>query len=193
MASALSPVYSQDLRVKALEDEGVDEMGKADLRYHSLAENADSSFKNILKMERWQHSLEIRESSRQSREHEEPEPRGLVKREENGMKRHSSFEEEPPHPVSDKPEDYNKEAKYAFPRKSSMELFSPQPLCPPAEQKEFVTDIPLDKREVKGQAFEEKMEFEGIVTGMSLFRGRCLRINWHTIGEMWIIHDGHFN
>lgn len=173
MVSALSPVYSKDLHVNALEGEGADEMGKADLRCHSPVEDADPSLKNNLKMERWQHSVEMRDSNRQSREHEEAEPRGLVKREENGMKRHSSFEEEPPHPVPDKPEDYNKETKYAFPRKSSME-FSPQPLCLPAEQKEFVTDISQDKREVRGQSFEEKMEFEGIVTGVPLLRGKGL-------------------
>ncbi|XP_066484116.1 supervillin isoform X2 [Tiliqua scincoides] len=170
MVSALSPVYSKDLHVKAADGEGVDELGKADLKYHSSVENADSSLKNILKMERWQHSVEMRESNRQSREHEEAEPRGLVKCEANGMKRHSSFEEEPAHPVPDKPEDYNKETKYAFPRKSSMELFSPQPLCPPAEQKEFVTDISQDKWEVKGQSFEEKVEVEGIVTRVPLLR-----------------------
>ncbi|XP_053117279.1 supervillin isoform X27 [Hemicordylus capensis] len=164
MVSALSPVYSQDLHVKAAEDEHVGEADNADLRYCSPMENVDASLKNILKTELWQPSVEMRESSRQSREHEEAGPKGVLKREENGIKKHSSFEEEPPHPVSDKTEDYNKEAKYAFPRKSSRELFSPQPLYQPAEQKEFVTDILQDKREVKGQSLEEMMEFEGIGT-----------------------------
>ncbi|XP_062981266.1 supervillin isoform X2 [Elgaria multicarinata webbii] len=167
MVSALSPVYSKDLHVKAAENETINEIGKSDFRYHSLVENLDSSLKNILKMERWQPSVEMQESNQHSREIEEAEPKGFVKREENGIKKHSSFEEEPPHPVSDKTEDYNKEIKYAFPRKSSMELFSPQPLCEPAEQKELVTDILQHKREVKGQSFEDMMEFEGIAARLT--------------------------
>ncbi|XP_061442436.1 supervillin isoform X5 [Rhineura floridana] len=168
MVSALSPVYSKDLRVKAAEDEVVNEIGKTDLRCHSSADSADTSLKNILKTERWQPLVELRESNWPSREPEEAEPQGFIKREENGMRKPSSFEEEPPHPVPDKTEDYNKETKYAFPRKSSMELFSPHPLCQPPEQKEFLSDILKDKREVKGRSFEEKMECEGIVTRSTL-------------------------
>uniref|UniRef100_A0A670J438 Supervillin n=1 Tax=Podarcis muralis TaxID=64176 RepID=A0A670J438_PODMU len=163
MVSALSPVYSKDLHVKPAEDEVVNEIGKPDFRYHSPAENADTSLKNALKTELWQPSVELRESNWQPREPEETEPRGFVKREENAMRKRSSFEEEPPLPVPDKTEDYNKEMKYAFPRKSSMELFSPQPLCQPAEQKEFASDTLKNKREVKGQSSEETMEYEGIV------------------------------
>uniref|UniRef100_A0A670J3H2 Supervillin n=1 Tax=Podarcis muralis TaxID=64176 RepID=A0A670J3H2_PODMU len=170
MVSALSPVYSKDLHVKPAEDEVVNEIGKPDFRYHSPAENADTSLKNALKTELWQPSVELRESNWQPREPEETEPRGFVKREENAMRKRSSFEEEPPLPVPDKTEDYNKEMKYAFPRKSSMELFSPQPLCQPAEQKEFASDTLKNKREVKGQSSEETMEYEGIVARSTLQR-----------------------
>ncbi|XP_067326448.1 supervillin isoform X2 [Anolis sagrei] len=161
MVSALSPVYSKDLHVKAAEDDPASEITKPDFRHHSLVDNVDTSLKNILKTELWQPSVEVRENKRQSRECEEAEPRGFVKREENGLKKHSSFKEEPPHPVSDKTEDYNKEIKYAFPRKSSMELFSPQPHSEPAEQKELVSNILQEKREAKGQLFEDVMECEG--------------------------------
>ncbi|XP_078234702.1 supervillin isoform X4 [Pogona vitticeps] len=170
MVSALSPIYSKDLHLKAAGDETVSEINKPDFRYHSSVECVDPSLKNILKTELWRPSVEMRESKLQSREHEEAEPKGFVKREENGIKKHSSFEEEPPHPVSDKTEDYNKEIKYAFPRKSSMELFSPQSLCEPAEQKESVTSILHEKREVKGQPFEDRMEFEGVMARSTLQR-----------------------
>lgn len=181
MVSALSPVYSKDLHVKPAEDEVVNEIGKPDFRYHSPAENADTSLKNTLKTELWQPSVELRESNWQPREPEETEPRGFVKREENAMRKRSSFEEEPPLPVPDKTEDYNKEMKYAFPRKSSMELFSPQPLCQPAEQKEFASDTLKNKREVKGQSSEETMEYEGIVARSTLQRGKCLSVGCHPI------------
>nr|XP_008110577.1 PREDICTED: supervillin isoform X26 [Anolis carolinensis] len=170
MVSALSPVYSKDLHVKAAEEEPASEIAKPDFRHHSLVDNVDTSLKNILKTELWQPSVEVRESKRQSRECEEAEPKGFVKREENGLKKHSSFKEEPPHPVSDKTEDYNKEIKYAFPRKSSMELFSPQPHSEPAEQKELVSNILQEKREAKGQLFEDVMECEG--TGARLTQQR---------------------
>ncbi|KAJ7322212.1 hypothetical protein JRQ81_018499 [Phrynocephalus forsythii] len=170
MVSALSPIYSKDLYLKAAGDEMVSEVNKPDFRYHSSVESANSALKNILKTELWQPSVEMRESKWQSREQEEADPKGLVKREENGFKKHSSFEEEPPHPVSDKTEDYNKEIKYAFPSKSSTELFSPQSLCEPAEQKESVTSILHEKREVKGQPFEDRMEFEGVMTRSTLQR-----------------------
>ncbi|XP_077159927.1 supervillin isoform X4 [Paroedura picta] len=165
-----SSVYTKDQHVKAVEEESTGKMKPANLRYQSPVENVDSSLKNILKTEQWQTSVAARESSRQSKEREEAEPKGFVEREENGMKAHSSFEEELPHPVSNKTADYNKEMKYAFPRKSSMELFSPQPLCQPAEQKEFVADILQGKQEVRGQSFEETMELEGLVTRPALLR-----------------------
>uniref|UniRef100_A0A8D2LVU1 Supervillin n=1 Tax=Varanus komodoensis TaxID=61221 RepID=A0A8D2LVU1_VARKO len=155
MVNALSPVYSKDVHVKAAEDKTGSEVGKSESRYHSLVENADTPFKHILKTEWRRPSVEMRDSDQHSREAEEAEPKGFAQREGNGIKKHSSFEEEHPHPVFDKTEDYSKEIKYAFPRKSSMELFSTQPLCDLAEQKEFVTSILQDKREVKGQSFED--------------------------------------
>uniref|UniRef100_A0A8D2Q8W4 Supervillin n=1 Tax=Varanus komodoensis TaxID=61221 RepID=A0A8D2Q8W4_VARKO len=164
MVNALSPVYSKDVHVKAAEDKTGSEVGKSESRYHSLVENADTPFKHILKTEWRRPSVEMRDSDQHSREAEEAEPKGFAQREGNGIKKHSSFEEEHPHPVFDKTEDYSKEIKYAFPRKSSMELFSTQPLCDLAEQKEFVTSILQDKREVKGQSFEDTVEFEGIMT-----------------------------
>lgn len=150
------------------------EVNQADLRYQSPVENVDISLKNIQKTEQWQASVAVKESSCQSKEREEAEPKGFVEREENGMKAYSSFEEELPHPASNKAEDCNKETKYAFPRKSSMELFSPQPLCQPAEQKEFVADILQGKQEVRGQSFEETMELEGVMTRSTLLRGKQL-------------------
>nr|XP_056713210.1 supervillin [Euleptes europaea] len=170
MISPWSSVYTKDLHVKAAEEETASEMNQANLRYHSPADNVDASLKNILKAEQWQPSVTVRESNRQPREREEAQPMGFVEYEENGMKTHSSFEEELPHPAFNKTEDCNKETKYAFPRKSSMELFSPQPLCQPAEQKEFVADILQGKQEVKGQSFEEMMELEGVMTRSSLQR-----------------------
>ncbi|XP_063159541.1 supervillin isoform X8 [Candoia aspera] len=159
MASALPPVYSKDLYVKAAEDQMV---SKSDSRYHSSVEKMDLPLKNTLKTELWQPSVEVRESNQQLRVHEETEPKEFVKWEMNGIRKHSSFEEEPPHPVPDKTVDYNKEIKYAFPRKNSMELRSPQSLCECTEEK--VTDILPEKQGVKGQSFEEIMECEGIAT-----------------------------
>uniref|UniRef100_A0A8D2LU55 Supervillin n=1 Tax=Varanus komodoensis TaxID=61221 RepID=A0A8D2LU55_VARKO len=144
MVNALSPVYSKDVHVKAAEDKTGSEVGKSESRYHSLVENADTPFKHILKTEWRRPSVEMRDSDQHSREAEEAEPKGFAQREGNGIKKHSSFEEEHPHPVFDKTEDYSKEIKYAFPRKSSMELFSTQPLCDLAEQKEFVTRLILN-------------------------------------------------
>ncbi|XP_042327221.1 supervillin isoform X9 [Sceloporus undulatus] len=177
MVSALSPVYSKDLHVKAAEDEAVSEISIPDFRRHSLVDNVNISLQNIPKTELWQPTVEVRESKRQSRECEEAEPKGFVKREENCIKKHSSFKEEPPHPVSDKTEDYNKEIKYAFPRKSSMELFSPQPLSEPAEQKESVSNVLQDKWEVKGQFFEDVMECEGIMTSLTQQREHDVAIS----------------
>uniref|UniRef100_A0A8D2LTF0 Supervillin n=1 Tax=Varanus komodoensis TaxID=61221 RepID=A0A8D2LTF0_VARKO len=177
MVNALSPVYSKDVHVKAAEDKTGSEVGKSESRYHSLVENADTPFKHILKTEWRRPSVEMRDSDQHSREAEEAEPKGFAQREGNGIKKHSSFEEEHPHPVFDKTEDYSKEIKYAFPRKSSMELFSTQPLCDLAEQKEFVTSILQDKREVKGQSFEDTVEFEGIMTRRTPQRGLILNFS----------------
>lgn len=162
--------------MKAMEEGAASEVNQANLRCQSPVDNVDTLLKNIPKTEQWQASVAVRESSRPSKEREEAEPKGFVEREENGMKAHSSFEEELPHPASNETEDYNKEAKYAFPRKSSMELFSPQPLCQPAEQKEFVADILQGKQEVRGQSFEETMELEGVPS--TLLRGKQLHGSW---------------
>ncbi|XP_048366505.1 supervillin isoform X3 [Sphaerodactylus townsendi] len=170
MIAPWSSVFTKDLHVKAAEEETASEANQANLRYQSPVENVDALLKNTLKTEQWQPSVAVRESSRQSREREEAQLEGFVKHEENGMKTHSSFEEELLHPAPNKTEDYNKEAKYAFPRKSSMELFSPQPLCQPAEQKEFIADILQGKQEVKGQSFEETMELEEGMTRPTLLR-----------------------
>ncbi|KAM6449258.1 supervillin isoform 6-T6 [Liasis olivaceus] len=165
MVSALLPAYSKDLHVKAAEDQMV---SKSDFRYHSSVENTDLSLKNTLKTELWQPSVEVRESNQQWREHEETKPKEFVKWEVNGIRKHSSFEEEPPHPVPDKTVDYNKEIKYAFPRKNSMELLGPQSLCEHTEEK--VTDILPEKQGVKGQSFEDMMECEGIATDSTLLK-----------------------
>ncbi|XP_015263604.1 PREDICTED: supervillin isoform X3 [Gekko japonicus] len=170
MTPPWSSVHTKDLHVKVVEEETASEANQANLRYQSPVENVDTSLKILLKTEQWQASMAVRENSCQSKEREEAEPKGFVEREENGMKAHGSFEEELPHPASNKTEDYNKETKYAFPRKSSMELFSPQPLCQPAEQKEFVADILQGKQEVRGQPFEETMELEGVMTRSTLLR-----------------------
>ncbi|XP_039200070.1 supervillin isoform X22 [Crotalus tigris] len=163
MVSALSPLFSKDLHLKAAEDPMV---GKSDFKCHSSMESMDLSLKNTLKTELWQPSLEIRENNQQLRDHEEAEPKEFAKWEMNGVRKHSSFEEEPPHPVPDKTVDYNKEIKYAFPRKNSMELLSPHSLCERTEEK--VTDILPEKQGVKGQSFEEMMEYEGIAMDSTL-------------------------
>ncbi|KAM3822665.1 supervillin isoform 12-T13 [Vipera latastei] len=163
MVSALSPLFSKDLHLKAAEDPMV---GKSDFKYHSSVESMDLSLKNTLKTELWQPSLEIRENNQQLRELEEAEPKEFAKWEMNGVRKHSSFEEKPPHPVPDKTVDYNKEIKYAFPRKNSMELLSPHSLCEHTEEK--VTDILPEKQGVKGQSFEEMMECEGIARDSTL-------------------------
>ncbi|XP_054846828.1 supervillin isoform X4 [Eublepharis macularius] len=164
MISPWSSIYTKDLRAKAAEEETASRMNQAGVRYQSAVENVDTSLKDVLETERWQPSVAVRESSCQLREREKAEPMGFVEREESGVKTHSSFEEELPHPASNQTEDYNKETKYAFPQKSRMELFSPQPLCQPAEQKEVVANILQGKQEVKGQSFEETMELEGVMT-----------------------------
>ncbi|KAL8165000.1 UNVERIFIED_CONTAM: hypothetical protein K2H54_023886 [Gekko kuhli] len=170
MTPPWSSVHTKDLHVKVVEEETASEANPANLRCQSPVENMDTSLKILLKTEQWQASMAVRENSCQSKERGEAEPKGFIEREENGMKAHGSFEEELPHPASNKTEGYNKEARYAFPRKSSMELFSPQPLCQPAEQKEFVADILQGKQGVRGQPFEETMELEGIMTRSTLLR-----------------------
>ncbi|XP_034258391.1 supervillin isoform X8 [Pantherophis guttatus] len=165
MISALSPLFSKDLHVKAAEDPMV---RKPDFKYHPSVESMDLSLKNTPKTELWQPSLEIRENNQQLRDHEEAEPKEFAKWEMNGVRKHSSFEEEPPHPLPDNTVDDNKEMKYAFPRKNSMELLSLQSLCQRTEEK--VIDILPAKQGVKGQSFEELMECEGIAMDSTLRR-----------------------
>uniref|UniRef100_A0A8C5RSE1 Gelsolin-like domain-containing protein n=1 Tax=Laticauda laticaudata TaxID=8630 RepID=A0A8C5RSE1_LATLA len=166
MVSALSPLFSKDLHVKATEDPTV---SNRDFKYYPSVESMDLSLRNTPKRELWQPSLEIRENNQQLRDHEEAEAKEFAKWEMNGVRKFS-FEEEPSHPLPDKTVDYNKELKYAFPRKSSMELLSPQPLCQHIEEK--VIDILPEKQGVKGQSFEELMECEGIVMDSALRRGK---------------------
>ncbi|TFK11960.1 Supervillin [Platysternon megacephalum] len=172
MASVISPKYAGDLRAKSTVDESVSATSKPDLRVHSSVENADTPAKGILKSEHWQPSVEVMESKRASREHEEGETNRFLAYEDNDVKKYSSFEEVTTHPVLSKTEDYHKETKYTFPRKSSMELFTQQGLLQPAEQKEFVSDIVLQgKQEVKeGQFLEEKMELQSVLKSKTLLR-----------------------
>ncbi|XP_026527971.1 supervillin isoform X2 [Notechis scutatus] len=164
MVSALSPLFSKDLHVKATEDPMV---SNRDFKYQPSVESMDLSLRNTPKTELWQPSLEIRENNQQLRGHEEAESKEFAKWEMNGVRKFS-FEEEPSHPLPDKTVDYNKEMKYAFPRKSSMELLSRQPLCQRTEEK--VIDILPEKQGVKGQSFEELMECEEIAMDSALRR-----------------------
>uniref|UniRef100_A0A8C3HRS2 Supervillin n=1 Tax=Chrysemys picta bellii TaxID=8478 RepID=A0A8C3HRS2_CHRPI len=172
MASVISPMYAGDLRAKSTVDESVSATSKPDLRVHSSVENADTPVKGILKSEHWQPSVEVMESKRASREHEEGEANRFLAYEDNDVKKYSSFEEVTTHPVLSKTEDYHKETKYTFPRKSSMELFTQQGLLQLAEQKEFVSDTVLQgKQEVKeGLFLEEKMELESVLKSKTLLR-----------------------
>uniref|UniRef100_A0A8C0FY95 Supervillin n=1 Tax=Chelonoidis abingdonii TaxID=106734 RepID=A0A8C0FY95_CHEAB len=173
MASVISPMYAGELHVKSTVGESVSATSKPDLRIHSSVENADTSVKGILKSEHWQPSVEVMESKRASREHEERETNRYLSYEDNNVKKYSSFEEVTTHPVLSKTEDYHKETKYTFPRKNSMELFTQQGLLQPAEQKEFVSDtVLLGKQEVKeGLFLEEKMELESVLKSKTLLRG----------------------
>lgn len=70
MASALSPSYAGDLHTKPASDGSVSAATRADLRFHSSAENSDSSGKRTQKSEEWQPSMEVLESKRASKKHE---------------------------------------------------------------------------------------------------------------------------
>ncbi|XP_010119583.1 PREDICTED: supervillin-like, partial [Chlamydotis macqueenii] len=140
MASALSPLYAGDLHTKTASDGSVSAATRADLRFHSSAENLDSSGKRTQKSEQWQPSVEALESKRPSKKHEEERKR-LLAHEDNEITKYSSFEEETTHPVPEKPGDYHKETTYSFLRKGSMELFSSQALFQPLEQKEITTSM----------------------------------------------------
>ncbi|XP_064492698.1 supervillin isoform X14 [Pseudopipra pipra] len=158
MASALAPLFAGDLHMKPASDASMSAAARADLRFHSSAENLDSSGKRTQKSEQWQPSVEALESRRASKKHEEERKRFLA-HEANEITKYSSFEEETTHPVPEKTGDCHKETTYSFLRKGSLELFSSQGLFQPLEQKEMQS-----KWEVKeGQSFEEKMDFESVM------------------------------
>uniref|UniRef100_A0A672V831 Supervillin n=1 Tax=Strigops habroptila TaxID=2489341 RepID=A0A672V831_STRHB len=162
MASALSPSYAGDLHTKPASDGSVSAATRADLRFHSSAENSDSSGKRTQKSEEWQPSMEVLESKRASKKHEEERKRFLA-HEANEITKYSSFEEETTHPVPEKTGDYHKETPYSFLRKGSLELFSSQALFQPLEQKEMDTGM-QGKWEVKeGRSFEENMDLESVM------------------------------
>ncbi|XP_009702534.1 PREDICTED: supervillin [Cariama cristata] len=162
MASVLSPLYAGDLHTKRASDGSMSAATRTDLRFHSSAENTDSSGKRPQKSEQRQPSMEVLESKRASKKHEEERKRFLA-HEANEITKYSSFEEETTHPVPEKAGDYHKETAYSFLRKGSMELFSSQALFQPLEQKEINTGM-QGKWEVKeGQSFEEKMDLESVM------------------------------
>uniref|UniRef100_A0A8C0AV62 Supervillin n=1 Tax=Buteo japonicus TaxID=224669 RepID=A0A8C0AV62_9AVES len=170
MASTLSPLYAGDLHTKPASDGSVSAAARADVRFHSSAENSDSSGKCAQKSEQWQPSMEVLESKRASKKHEEERKRFLA-HEANEITKYSSFDEETTHPVPEKTGDYHKETTYSFLRKGSTELFSSQALFQPCEQKEIDTGM-QGKWEVKeGQSFEEKMDLESVTKSKTLQRG----------------------
>uniref|UniRef100_A0A672VAT1 Supervillin n=1 Tax=Strigops habroptila TaxID=2489341 RepID=A0A672VAT1_STRHB len=170
MASALSPSYAGDLHTKPASDGSVSAATRADLRFHSSAENSDSSGKRTQKSEEWQPSMEVLESKRASKKHEEERKRFLA-HEANEITKYSSFEEETTHPVPEKTGDYHKETPYSFLRKGSLELFSSQALFQPLEQKEMDTGM-QGKWEVKeGRSFEENMDLESVMKSKTWQRG----------------------
>nr|XP_047932505.1 supervillin isoform X8 [Anser cygnoides] len=140
MASALSALFAGDLHAKPARDGSVSAATKADLRFHTSAENSESSGKHMQKSEQWQPSSEVLESKRSSKKHEEEGKRFLA-HEANEIRKYSSFEEETTHPVPEKTGDYHKESTYSFLRKGSMELFSSQALFQPLEHKEMDTSM----------------------------------------------------
>ncbi|XP_062473373.1 supervillin isoform X21 [Pezoporus occidentalis] len=140
MASALSASFAGDLQTKPASDGSVSAATRADLRFHSSAENSDSSGKYTQKSEQWQPTMEALESKRASKKHEEERKR-FIAHEANEITKYSSFEEETTHPVPEKTGDYHKETPYSFLRKGSLELFSSQALFQPLEQKEVDTGM----------------------------------------------------
>ncbi|XP_035174793.1 supervillin isoform X13 [Oxyura jamaicensis] len=140
MASALSALFAGDVHAKPARDGSVSSATKADLRFHTSAENSESSGKHMQKSEQWQPSSEVLESKRSSKKHEE-EGKRFLSHEANEIRKYSSFEEETTHPVPEKTGDYHKESTYSFLRKGSMELFSSQALFQPLEHKEMDTSM----------------------------------------------------
>ncbi|KAM6422435.1 supervillin isoform 7-T7 [Rhynochetos jubatus] len=168
MASALSSLYAGDLHTKPTSDGSASAAARADSRFHSAAENMDSSGRWTQKPEQWQPSVEALESKRPSKKHEEEKKRFLA-HEANEITKYSSFEEEATHPAPEKT-DYHKETAYSFLRKGSMELFSSQALFQPLEQKEINSGM-QGKWEVKeGQSFEEKMDLERVMKSKTFQR-----------------------
>ncbi|XP_042745154.1 supervillin isoform X17 [Lagopus leucura] len=138
MASALSALFAGDVHAKPRSDGSVSAATKDDLRFHTSVESPDSSGKRTQKSDQWQPSMEVLESKRASKKHDEEGKRFLA-HEANEIRKYSSFEDETTHPVLEKTGDYHKEAAYGFLRKGSMELFSSQPLFQPLERKEIDT------------------------------------------------------
>ncbi|XP_009944222.1 PREDICTED: supervillin [Leptosomus discolor] len=177
MASTLSPLYAGDLHTKPASDGSMSAAARADLRFHSSAENSDSSGKRTQKSEQWQPSVEEPESKRASKKHEEERKRFLA-HEANEITKYSSFEEETTHPVPEKTGDYHKETTYSFLRKGSTELFSSQALFQPLEQKEIDTGMKGKWAVKEGQSFEEKMDLESVMKSKTLQRGAHFSFEW---------------
>lgn len=180
MASALSALFAGDVHAKPRSDGSVSAATKDDLRFHASAESSDSSGKRTQKSEQWQPSMEVLESKRASKKHDEEGKRFLA-HEANEIRKYSSFEDETTHPVLEKTGDYHKEAAYSFLRKGSMELFSSQPLFQPLERKEI--DTMQGKWEVtESHSFEEKMDLESDVKSKTLHRGAVYVL---VVGVIW--------
>ncbi|XP_019363757.1 PREDICTED: supervillin isoform X4 [Gavialis gangeticus] len=170
MASAISAVYAGDLHAKSAVDENISATNKADMRFHSSAEMVDSSIKGVLKSEQWQPSVDAIESKRASKEHDEGETQRFLAHEDNEIRKYGSFEEETIHPGLEKTEDYHKSINYAFPRKSSTELFRSQALFQPSEQEElFSNTVIQDKLELQNEQFIEE-ELESVMRSRTLHR-----------------------
>ncbi|XP_019386805.1 PREDICTED: supervillin isoform X10 [Crocodylus porosus] len=170
MASAISAVYAGDLHAKSAVDENISATSKADLRFHSSVEMVDSSIKGVLKSEQWQPSVDAIESKRVSKEHDEGETQRFLAHEDNEIRKYGSFEEETIHPGLEKTEDYHKSTNYAFPRKSSTELFRLQALFQPSEQEELLSNTVIqDKLELQNEQFVEE-ELESVMRSRTLHR-----------------------
>ncbi|XP_025060194.1 supervillin isoform X8 [Alligator sinensis] len=170
MASAISAVYAGDLHAKSAVDENISATSKADLRFHSSVETVDSSIKGALKSEQWQPSVDAIESKRASKEHDEGERDRFLAHEDNEIRKYGSFEEETVHPALEKTEDYHKLTNYAFPRKSSTELFRSQALFQPSEEEELLSNTVIqDKLELQNEQFFEE-ELESVMRSRTLQR-----------------------
>lgn len=186
MASALSTSFAGDLQTKPASDGNVSAATRADLRFHSSAENSDFSGKRTQKSEQWQPSMEALESKRASKKHEEERKR-FIAHEANEITKYSSFEEETTHPVPEKTGDYHKETPYSFLRKGSLELFSSQALFQPLEQKEVDTGM-QGKWEVKeGQSFEEKVDLESVMKSKTWQRGVVYTCYWCSLIQQMVM------